>query len=92
MVQEREPQKEPIQKDCSYCGPGHPATWEIISAKGNEFVCNRHHLVLQLIHAIQKEKLLFEVEWRLESSHEDYLSEHEFDDTDRWEDGSLYDF
>ena len=88
---ERELSKEPEQA-CGYCGPGYPATWEIISEKGQEFVCDSHHFVLQEINAIQKERLLFEAEWMINSHYEEELAEHEFDDTDQWEDGSLYGF
>ncbi len=92
MIQEREPQKEPVQQNCNYCGPGYPATWEIVSDKGEEFVCDNHHFVLNEIHAIQKEKLLFEAEWTINSHFEEELAEHEFDDIDQWEDGSLFGF
>jgi hypothetical protein len=33
-----------------------------------------------------------EYEFRRESENEDYKTEHEFDDLDRWEDGSLFDY
>jgi len=92
MIQEREPQKEPVQQNCNYCGPGYPATWEIVSDKGEEFVCDNHHFVLNEINAIQKEKLLFEAEWTINSNFEEELSENEFDDIDQWEDGSLFGF
>lgn len=91
-MKEREPQKEPIRENCSYCGPGYPATWEIISNKGQEFVCDRHHNILNTMSLIQKERLLEEAEWMLNSHHEEDLAKHEFDETDRWEDGSMYGF
>jgi hypothetical protein len=89
---EYEPQTEPIKQYCNYCGPGYPATWEIISENGQEFVCDKHHIVLNEIRAIQREKLLWEAEWTLNSHYEEDLAEHEFDDIDQWEDGSLYGF
>ena len=92
MIQEREPQKEPAKKNCSYCQPGNPATWEIISDRGGNFVCDMHHSVLQQIRAIQKERLLFEAEWTINSHYEEDLDEHRFDDMDQWEDGSLFGF
>ncbi len=91
-MKEQEPQKETIQKNCSYCPPGYPATWEIISDKGQEFVCDNHHSVLNEIEAIRKERLLSEAEWTISSHFEEDLAEHEFDDMDQWEDGSLYGF
>ncbi len=92
MIKERETQKEPIKKNCSYCEPGSPATWEIFSDKGQEFVCDKHHIVLNEINTIQKERLLEEAEWTINSHFEEDLAEHEFDDVDQWEDGSLYGF
>ena len=92
MIQEREPQKEPVQQNCNYCGPGYPATWEIVSDKGEEFVCDNHHFVLNEIQTIQKERLLFEAEWTINSHCEEDLAAHEFDDMDQWEDGSLFGF
>jgi hypothetical protein len=89
---EREPQKEPIKQNCSYCGPGFPATWEIISNKGQEFVCDRHHNILNTMRLIEKERLLEEAEWMLNSHFEEDQALHEFDETDRWEDGSMYGF
>jgi len=91
-MKEREPQKEPIQQICNYCGPGYPAAWEIVSDKGNEFVCPSHHFVLLEIHAIQKERQLFEAEWTINAHFEEDFAEREFDETDQWEDGSLFDF
>ena len=88
---EREIQKEPEQA-CGYCGPGYPATWQIITEKGEEFVCDKHHFVLKEIQAIEKEKLLWEAEWTIVSHFEEDLKQHEFDDTDQWEDGSMYGF
>lgn len=91
-MEEHEPRKEPVRENCSYCGPGYPATWEIISDRGQELVCDRHYFVLNEIHSIQKEKLLFEAEWTINSHYEENLAGHEFEDTDQWEDGSLFGF
>jgi hypothetical protein len=94
MRQEREPQKEPVDLFCLYCPEDTRATWKVINLDGvEELVCDNHRLALRKRKAVQSdEEILWEAEWRLESSHEDYLSEHEFDDTDQWEDGSLYGF
>ena len=75
-MKEREPQKEPIKQNCSLCGPGYPATWEIISDKGQEFVCDRHHYILNTMHLIQKERLLEEAEWMLNSHYEEDMANH----------------
>ncbi len=90
MTQERELPKEPVQQNCNYCGPGYPAIWEIVSDTGEEFVCDNHHFILNNIHVIQKERHLFDAEWTINSNYEEELVEHEFDDTDQWEDGSLF--
>ncbi len=91
-MKELEPQTEPVPRNCHYCGPENPATWVIVTDKGKEFVCNNHYVALSNIHAIQKERLLFEAEWTINSYYEEYRSEHEFDDMDQWEDGSSYGF
>ena len=64
LIKESEPQKETTALNCVYCGPGYSADWEIISDKGQEFVCGGHHFVLDEIHAIEKERPLCETEWK----------------------------
>ena len=39
----------------------------------------------------KREEAYASYEMRRESEYEDYQAEHEFDDLDRWEDGSLFD-
>jgi hypothetical protein len=90
MIQEREPQKEPEKKDCKYCGPGFPATWQVIGDDLNEFVCDKHRSTL--IEKIRKERLLSDAEWTMTINYEEDLNEHEFEDLDQWEDGSMYGF
>jgi hypothetical protein len=92
MMHEREPQKEPFQKNCRYCEPGNPATWEIVSAKGEEFVCDKHHSLLQKMNAIRKERLLQETEWTANNHYDEEVKDHKFEDTDQWEDGSMFGF
>ena len=92
MKQEQEPPKDPAFRSCRYCEPGIAATWEIISAKGGEFVCDKHHSLLTENNAIQKERLLTEVEWKAYDRYEEDFREHEFDDIDEWENGSMYGF
>lgn len=89
---EREPQKEPARQNCKFCGPGFPATWVVVSETGEEFVCDTHHYVLRGTRTIRRERILSDVEWNLNSSYEGHLAEHEFDDMDQWEDGSMYGF
>lgn len=40
----------------------------------------------------KREDLKDEVSWNMENDYEQKLQEHEFDDADQWEDGSLYGF
>lgn len=38
----------------------------------------------------KREETIASYEWRRDSEYEDHKAEHEFDDPDRWEDGSLF--
>lgn len=92
MNQEREPQKETIEQICQYCGEGSRATRKVITQdKGLEFVCDDHYLILKELHVIKSaEEILWEAEWRMENEYDEQLDD--FNDTDKWEDGSLYGF
>ena len=88
MIQEREPQKEPVEPICQYCGEGSKATWKIITNdRALEFVCDDHQLILKETNAIKSaEEFKWEAEWTIGNHFEEDLQEHEFDDTDQWED------
>lgn len=78
----RKQQKRLARQNCKFCGPGFPASWEVISDKGEEYVCDVHNFVLDKIHTIQRERVLSDTECKINSSYEEQLSEREFDDID----------
>ena len=62
-MQEHEPQKESIQRNCNYCGPGWPAAWEVVTDEGEVFVCDNHYFVLREIHVVGLERKVGEEKW-----------------------------
>lgn len=86
-MQEREPQEEPIQPKCNYCGPGWPAVWELVTDLGEETVCDNHHFILREIHSVKRERKIGEKGWIEvdEFKKLDFADEH-FEDLGDWKD------
>ena len=87
-------EKEPLKENeiwCAYCGKGYKATWDVVTDKGKESVCDDHKFVLRQIRAVQREKKLEEQVWVIIDPNEEVLEEHNQEDLGDWKDLVRYD-
>jgi hypothetical protein len=90
MSFEREPQKEPVDIFCLYCGEGSKASWKIVSKDGDqEYVCNNHRLFLKSIGEVKSdEEIRWEAQWRMENEYDekpdDFFGLDDYEDIDNW--------
>ncbi len=92
MTQEREPQKEPVDRFCFFCKEEVKATWKITTQEeGVKFLCDNHRMALKNKNGgLYDEEILWEAQWRMENEYDEKFDD--FSNTDEWEDGSLYEF
>jgi hypothetical protein len=83
--EEREPLIEPIQQNCNYCGPGWTATWELVTDKGQEYVCTNHKFIMEQINVVSFEKEVGQKGWS-EVHDIDQLEGKGIDDIGDWKD------
>ena len=63
---------------CTFCGPGTWATWEVVTADGVIFACDRHHVEMSEAKIIRLERMRGRKTWTKVPERREILDKREY--------------